>query len=149
MPKKLFLDVRTESVLYTLIGLSTQLRDYRLTFFLNKIPGFQFSRMDELAVSATGTEEPALYPVYSAVGEEGFNTFTLISNRSGENFLLPSLRQSDYLLIIEGPFKKQMKDDLLKSMRSIPGMLLAAEINLSAVKSFGTLMADLEMNARK
>ncbi|TSA26961.1 MAG: IPExxxVDY family protein [Bacteroidetes bacterium] len=147
MAKRLFLEVRSEPAYYTLLGLSTQLKDYRLSFLLNKIPGFQFSRLDEFPVRLPDIEEPVLFSIYSCEEEEGFNTFTLLSNRNGDQFLVPSLRQSDYLLIIEGPLKKQRKDDLLKSLRAIPGMLLAAEISPSSVKSFESLVADLEMQA--
>ncbi|MBC8457458.1 MAG: hypothetical protein H8D67_05620, partial [Deltaproteobacteria bacterium] len=62
---------------------------------------------------------------------------------------VPSLRQTDYLMIIEGPFKKQKKEELIKALRTIPNMLLATEINPSDIKQFESLITDLELHIMK
>ncbi|MFH1937321.1 MAG: IPExxxVDY family protein, partial [Bacteroidota bacterium] len=130
-------------------GLSTQLKDYRLSFLLNRLPEFQFTRFKDLLVNIPEEEEPAHFSLYTCYDEEGFNTYTLLSNRNSDHFLVPSLRQTDYLLIIDGPFKKQQKDELVKALRAIPNMLLAAEINPSTIKQFENLITDLELHIMK
>lgn len=149
MAKRTFLEVRSGSTLYTLLGLSTQLKDYRLSFLLNKLPGFCFTRVEDLSVKIPDAGEPIHFSLYTCSDEENFNAYTLISNRSTDHFLVPSVKQADYLLMIEGPFKKQQKDELLKSLRTVPNMLLAAEINTSSVKQFESLLSDLELHIMK
>ncbi|MBN1199000.1 MAG: IPExxxVDY family protein [Bacteroidales bacterium] len=146
MAKRVFLEVRSGSAYYTLVGLSTQLRDYRLSFLLNKLPGFRFSRYEDLMIPLADTGEQIPFSVYISSDEENFNQFTLLSNRSNDHILLSSLRQTDYLLIIEGPFKKQQMELLLKELRTIPTILLAAEINTTSLKQFEQLLSDLELH---
>ncbi|NQV01037.1 MAG: IPExxxVDY family protein [Bacteroidia bacterium] len=149
MAKRVFLEVHSEPTYYTLLGLSTQLKDYRLSFLLNKLPGFRFTRFEDLTVNLPDAEEPVPFSLYTCYDEEGFNTYTLLSNRSGNYFLIPALRQTDYLLMIEGPFKKQQKETLIKALRTIPNMLLAAEINPSLIKQYESLITDLELHIMK
>ncbi len=146
MARRIFLDIHSESSSYILVGLSTQLKDYRLSFLLNKIPGLHFSRLEELSVAIPGEKDVAIYSLYTSSNEETFNTYYLLSNRSGDQFLVPSLKQTDYLMLIEGPFKKQQKDELLLALRAIPNLLLAAEVNPMTVKLFETLITDLEIH---
>jgi len=146
MAKRISLEVRSGSSFHTVVGLSTQLKDYRLSFLLNKIPGFRFSRFEELMVPHPDSPEPLPFSIYTSSDEETLNTYTLLSNRSGDHVLLPSLRQTDYLLIIEGPFKKQQMTTLLYQLRSIREILLAAEINAASIKQFEQLISDLELH---
>lgn len=149
MAKRVILEARSASGNYTLLGLSTQLKDYRLSFLLNKLPGFTFSRFDDLIVNIPDVEEPVPFSIYTSSDEENCITYTLLSNRSSDHCLLPSARQTDYLLMIEGPFKQRQKDDLLKALRTIPYMLLAAEINTSSARQFENLISDLELHIMK
>jgi len=149
MAKRVFLEVRSGSTYYTLLGLSTQLKDYRLSFLLNKLPAFSFTRFEDLMVYLPDVLEPIPFSLYTCSDEENFNSYTLISNRNNDHFLVPSVRQTDYLLIIEGPFKKQQKDELLKILRTVPNMLLASEINPSSIKQFESLISDLELHVMK
>lgn len=146
MAKRVFLEVRSGSVYYTLVGISAQLKDYHLSFLLNKLPGFRFSRFEDLMVPLPDAGELIPFSVYFSSDEENFNSFTLLTNRSNDHFLLPSLRQTDYLLIIEGPFKKQQIETLLKALRAIPTILLAAEISTASLKQFEQLLSDLELH---
>ncbi len=149
MAKRIFLEARSGSIYYTLLGLSTQLKDYRLSFLLNKLPGFRFTRFDDLMVTMPDVKEPVSFSLYTCYDEENFNSYTLLSNRSSDHFLVPSVRQTDYLMMIEGPFKKQQKDDLLKALRTVPNILLATEINTSSIKQFESLISDLELHHMK
>ncbi|MBC8316189.1 MAG: IPExxxVDY family protein [Bacteroidetes bacterium] len=146
MAKRIFLDIHNESSSYTLVGLSTQLKDYHLSFLLNKIPGLQFARFEDLPVLFPDLETPAAYSLFTSSDEEAFNTYYLISNRNQDHFLVPSLKQTDYLMIIEGPFKKKQKDELLKALRAIPNLLLAVEVNPTTIKQFESLITDLEIH---
>ncbi len=149
MAKRVFLEVRSGSNYYTLVGLSSQLKDYRLSFLLNKLPGFSFSRFEDLMVTVPEVEAPIPFSIYTSNDEENFNYFTLLSNRSNDHFLIPSVKQTDYLLMIEGPFKKQQMDNLLKALRTIPNILLATEIKTTSIKQFESLISDLELHVMK
>ena len=115
-------------------------------FLLNKIPGLHFARFEDLSVPVPNTEDHSIYSLFTSPNEETFNIYYLLSNRSGDHFLVPSLKQTDYLMIIEGPFKKHQKDKLLKELRAIPNLLLAVEVNPTTLKLFESLITDLEIH---
>jgi len=146
MAKRILLDIHHGPVNYTFIGLSTQLKDYRLTFYLNKIPSFHFARITDLAVRLARFEEQAEYSLYSSHNDEALNTCYLLSNRNADHILVPSLKQMDYFLIFDGSLKEQEKNELLAAFRAIPNLQLAAEVNPERVRQFESLISDMELH---
>ena len=84
--------------------------------------------------------------MYYYFDEDYFNTYYLVANRSRELVLAPEIKQVDFLLIIEGEFKKSQEDRLIKSIRNIPNILMAYEIKFAEIKNHETLLNDLEMH---
>jgi len=137
------LQSRAEHSFFTFAGVSCHLQDYRLSFLLNQKLFAGFKKIDDF----TGN-----YSLYFYLDEECRNSYYLISNRSEEKILFPELKQTDFLLLVEGPFKKNQLDHLLKTIRTIPNVLTAFEIQVSSLKNFPGFLADLElhlMNTKK
>lgn len=149
MTRRTLSNVGTEPFFSTVIGLSSQWRDYRLVHQLNQnreIP-FSFIRLDELKGPATDEEgSPVAFSLFMDRDEENQTTCYLVSNRSLQHVLVPGLKEMDFLLLIEGPFPPRRKDDLLRSLRSETGILLASEVNLTKIKSFPSFVNDLEFH---
>ena len=57
--------------------------------------------------------------------------------------------QMDFLLIIEGGFKKTRKDGMLQNIRNIKNVLASYEIRFSELKNFENLLMDLELHMIK
>ena len=146
MAKKVLLDNKSESAYYTLLGISCHHKDYRLSFLLNQVLESEFLKMDDLPLFPPGTKESTDFSFYFYRDEDNFNSYFLISNRSQENTLVPSLKQVDFLLLIEGPFKKVQKDSVLKKIKSVPNILTAFEIDLASIKNYENLLSDIEMH---
>ncbi|MCX6246069.1 MAG: IPExxxVDY family protein [Bacteroidetes bacterium] len=146
MAKKIFLDVRPEPVYFTLIGISCHVKDYRISYLLNTRLGLEFHKLDDLKITLTQKKEPTGFSFYYYRDEDYFNAYYLISNRSEEFALAPEIKQVDFLLIVEGVFKKAQKDPLIKAIRAIPNVLTAYEINFAEIKNHETLLNDMEMH---
>ena len=146
MSKKIFLEIRSEPAIFTLIGISCHLKDYRISFLLNKHLGLDFLKMEDLKITLTDKKDPAEFSLYNYYDEDYFNRYYLICNRSQEYVLAPEIKQVDFLLIVEGEFKKAQKDRLIKSIRSIPNVLTAYEIKFAEIKNYETLLNDMEMH---
>jgi hypothetical protein len=143
MAKKFTLDARPEPAYYTLAGISCHLKDYRLSFLLNQAMGCDFIKMEDL---------PGGYSLYFYRDEECRNTYSLISNRSAEKILFPGLKQTDFILLVEGPYKKSQLNRLVNNLKTIPNILTAFEIQAQSLKNFAGFLDDLElhfMNIRK
>jgi len=146
MAKKILLGVRSEPVFFTLIGISCHVKDYRISYLLNAHLGFEFSKLDDLKITLTQKKEPTGFSLYYYRDEDYFNAYYLLANRSQEFVLAPEVKQVDFLLIVEGTFKKAQKDPLIKAIRGIPNVLTAYEINFAEIKNHETLLNDMEMH---
>jgi hypothetical protein len=146
MAKKIILKSRSEPAFYTLIGISCHLMDYRLIHLLNKEPGFNFSKEEDLAIYASAKMQTASFSLYSFKDEDQRNSYYLIANYSQDIVLVPEFKHTDFVMLIEGDFKKQRKDALLKAIRSIPKVLTAFEIKVTDIKNPETFLTDLEMH---
>jgi hypothetical protein len=149
MSKKILLDIRPEPAIFTLIGISCHVKDYRISFLLNKHLGSDFLKMEDLKVALNNKKEPTGFSLYYYHDEDYFNTYYLVANRSQEFVLAPEVKQVDYLMIIEGEFRKAQKDRLIKSVRNIPNVLTAYEIKFAEIKNYETLLNDMEMHFMK
>ena len=149
MSKKIFLDIRSEPAIFTLIGISCHVKDYRISFLLNKHLGSDFLKIEDLKVALNNKKDPAEFSLYYYYDEDYFNTYYLVSNRSQELVLAPEIKQVDFLMIVEGDFRKSQKDHLIKHVREIPNILMAYEIKFAEIKNYETLLNDLEMHFMK
>jgi hypothetical protein len=143
MAKKIILEARSEPTWYTLTGISCHLKDYRLSFLLNQKLGSDFRKMDDL---------PGEYSLYFYRDEECRNTHSLICNRSAGKVLFPELKQTDFIMLVEGPFKKNQLSRLINAVKAIPNVLTAFEIQPASLKNFTGFLDELElhfMNIRK
>ncbi len=146
MSKKIYLDIRPEPAIFTLIGISCHVKDYRISFLLNRHLGLDFLKIEDLKITLNNKKDPEEFSMYYYFDEDYFNTYYLVANRSRELVLAPEIKQVDFLLIIEGEFKKSQEDRLIKSIRNIPNILMAYEIKFAEIKNHETLLNDLEMH---
>jgi len=146
MAKKIILKSRSEPAFYTLVGISCHLMDYRLLHLLNKELGFNFSKEVDFKIKVSANKEVISFSLYSCKDEDQRNSFYLIANFSQDIVLIPEFKHTDFVMLIEGDFKKQRKDILLKTIRSIPKVLTAFEIKVTDLKNPETFLTDLEMH---
>jgi hypothetical protein len=146
MAKKIFLKTRPEPAIFTIIGISCHLIDYRLLHMLNKELGFNFTRQDDFRMNGLVIEQASFFSFYSYRDEDQRNTYHLLANFSRDVILIPELRNTDFIMIIDGEFKKAGKESLLRSIRSVPRALTAFEIKVTDIKNHEAFLTDLEMH---
>jgi hypothetical protein len=136
MAKKILIETRSAPVLFTLFGISCHLKDYRLSYLLNKKLELEFVKMEDFME----------YSFYYCRDEDRYNIYYLLGNRGQDNILFSGLKQTDYIMLVEGPFKKIQKDKLLENIRSIQSVLTAFEIRFETIKNYETVLIDLEIH---
>jgi hypothetical protein len=146
MAKKILLKTRSEPALYTLIGVSCHLMDYRLLHLLNKELGFNFSKEDDLKINVSALKQTVPFSFYTYKDEDHRNSYNLIANFSQDVVLVPEFKHTDFIMLIEGDLKKQRKDALLKAIRSVPKVLTAFEIKVTDIKNPETFLTDIELH---
>ena len=85
---------------YVLLGLVSAEPDYKLSFSLNKKFGISLKNINPLKLNGHFHSEQA-FSRFSNNDDHSDLNFSLISNRSGKNFLLNKLKNIDYLLQIQ------------------------------------------------
>ena len=139
MAKKILLEQRSAPILLSMFGISCHCRDYNLSFHLNNKLELGFTKMDDFRG----------YSFFFCRDENDFNVFYLLGNRGQDSVLVPELKQTDYLLLLEGPLKKAQTERLLETIRSIQSVLTAFEIRFETIKNYELILNDLELHTLK
>lgn len=129
---------------YSVIGISCHLKDYRLTFNLNKELNLQLKRIEDFTLDDKKNES-LNYSIYYYHCHDTNNNFSLVANHNAERKLIPSLKQFDYFLLIQNNINTQTKKELIKAIKKVPNILTAFEIDLATVKNIHTLIAEIEL----
>jgi len=146
MAKKTLSGSKPEKISYTLIGITTHLKDYRLAFQFNAATGFGLTRTSDLVTSATPDNPAQPFSLYHWKDEDHFLQYFLLSNRTEGSFLFSEFRNYDYLLLTEGPVRKPLLEKLLKQLRLIPNVVAAFELPLTQAKNYQPVLSDLELH---
>ena len=136
MAKKVSLETRSEPALFTLFGISCHLRDFRLSYLLNNKLELEFVKMDDFQG----------FSFYFCRDDDHYNSYYILGNRGQEALLLPDLKQTDFFLLVEGPFKKTQKDRLLEKIKGIQHVLTAFEVRFETIKNYESMLNDLELH---
>ncbi len=126
----LSLNEKDESIL---IGIVSADPDYKLSLNLNKKLGILLKSNSPVEPEhLTGSE--LLFSRFTDLTRAPDVVISLISNRSGRNFLLKNLKNIDYLLHVYDPENSWNKDQLIKSLRAINTITAVFSINIKSVK---------------
>lgn len=136
MPKKFIPEKRNISGAFHFIGISCHCRDYLLCFYLHKYLDTELARQDDFKGHA----------FFYCKDENDFNRYFLLGNRGENAILIPEFRQMDFLLIIEGPFRKAQRDHFIKKIKEIPNVLLPFEIKVESIKNAEIILDEIELH---
>jgi len=143
---------------FTLIGISSVLRDCRLCHFINKHTGLKliYGKEDYSDHNGNRKEKPAEELDFHVIVESKKNKpplkhhfnifryhnesfefeFYLLSNRSAAGLpLIPEIVSFDYFLMIKHYIDQEDLHDLIENIKSIPEVLLVKEIDPTILKS--------------
>ena len=130
----------------SLIGITCQLKSYRLSFSINKALRFQFRRIDDLEVPGFNGSDMLGYPFLVYDHPDLKNLFCLVSNYHPQKKLITSMRQVDYFLVARNPLDRYTKGSLMEKLRKISQVVAVYEINPNSNKDMDQLLEDLELH---
>lgn len=146
MVKKFLLEIQPEPSIYSLLGISCHLMDYRLSYLINQQLEFNLEKRDDLVTRSYKTKSESKFSFYLFNDEENYCRYVLLANRSQEFVLIQEIKQVDFLLIIDGEIKKSRIDQLIKNVKKIPNVLTSFEVNPESIKNGSMLFSDIEMH---
>ncbi len=118
---------------FILLGMVSAEPDYKLSLALNK--KFRISLKNKSEVKITGDNNSELtFSRFSNYDDPSDFACTLISNRSGKNFLLNKLRNVDYLFQIQNPEKEINVSNITSALREISSVTAVFNIDVDTIK---------------
>ena len=142
---------------FTLIGISSSLRDYRLCHFINKHTGllFQFGKESPIDHNGNIKTKPQeeldyhiitekiknnisthSYPVYRYCCESFEYEYYIINNKSLENgVLIPEMASFDFFMLIKHYIDREDLNKMIDNLKSINEIMLVKEIEPTSLKS--------------
>ena len=126
MSKKLLLDFE-EEISYSFIGISSNLKDYRLNFYLNKLSGFDFKRTDSFLFNFN--KQQFQYSLYLYLDHPNMRNYYLISNKVNAVRLVKDFIVFDYILIMDGEIEEDYVKELASRIKTLPGVMLTSVLD--------------------
>lgn len=140
--EKLIIDYSDEEFL--LYGIISDVREFKLAWQINKILGVSLSMQDDALIEFKNNKH--LKVVYYTAEKE-FYSLRLIKNLAIENngfkspYLMPEIKNFDYLLIIEGEDVSGFDENVfLESIKTASFVQYTSSIDIYKLKSLDNLM---------
>lgn len=131
MKKKIIkLSVETE---FKLIGISTRISTYKLSWLLNSNLKTDFKQASDLILKSKDPGKSANYSIYEYDTKTGI-IYSLIQNKNNTGTLIKQLNNIDYLLKVEGDFSDKYIEQLAKKIRETENIIACLIIDNHKLK---------------
>ena len=134
---KLTLEVE-EDYDFELVGICSHVKDYRLSWEINKALEFDLTKGKNYEINVKGYSQS--YSFFSFIDDDNLIEFYLINNRCSNGRLIPEEKKSDYILMIRGVLRGGQKDEIIEKIGNIKNVLTTYEIEVNKLKSKGNLL---------
>lgn len=145
MPRKLKLDSSLDKN-FTLIGIASHHRDYRLIWSMNEKMNLHLVKLDDLKIFNDKKNEFQEHSLYYYNEPQTFKTYYFIINPGEQRMLFPEHRQTNFFLLIKGNVSEAMKNEIVKNIYTIGIVLTVHSIPLSSIKNIDNFLSDLELH---
>lgn len=142
-PKKNILKVEPFEDL-RVFGIASTNRDYALAWHMNEKLGLNLQRLENLRASE-GVESSG-FPFYYYDEGENQNVFNLVSNNGDGTLLLKMPARTDFFLVIRNPLNETRLATILSAIRSISGVQMVYEPDLTKHKQIDSILEELEFH---
>jgi len=115
---------------FHLIGIASHENDYRLSWAINASLRIDLTKEKDFTIHHPKNKIEANYSMYGYSDLNNYNTYHLISNKSEKGFLLPELKNIDFILRVTGFSELDSLDVLLKKLKKIDIIITAFHIEI-------------------
>ena len=125
---------------FSLIGIITPMKDYRLAHFINRALELDLVRQElEIEVPALVGLQSNYLNYYSFWVEESETEFYFFSNKVSNSYLLPELREVDFFLM-QNPLHVREAEENIKKLNKVERVSNAFLLDATALKSKENLL---------
>jgi len=127
------------------IAISSLLRDYRISFFINNILPLRLKKYYDVLGNHEDTEFNTCFSFYFYNDSDNLTEYYLVSLKDVENFVVNSLKNADYLFIIKSSVLRVKPELYIKSLMKIKNVQLAFNVDVKKIKNFDLLLSSFEL----
>lgn len=127
---------------YHLFSIVSQLKDYRLTYFINDTLGIDLKKYDDLKV--LGKE--GTFSWYYFTEGENHPSFYLVGNNHPKGKIFSSQKGIDFYLFIKELYEEDKLNRIAGVLRKINGVLGVFETDLASIKNMDSVIECLELH---
>lgn len=120
---------------FWLIGISCHLRDYRISWIINKLLDIALKKENDYEIAQKKPVDTQYFSHYSCMCEQTQRMYHLFSNKCPSGFLLPEVKHADYLLMMDGNFNEEIIEDICKTLRTSNQINTVFKIDVETLKS--------------
>lgn len=130
-----------------IIGVVSQLPDYRLAHFLSKHCGIHLVKYPDLPFLNDVKGSIGAYPFFNSPPDDYGVECSCIANRNREQVsLVPALKQIDYFLVFQNLHDRFNLKELVTAGRSIPGVQMIQALDQSKIPRLDELLSWIELH---
>jgi len=123
-------------------GLVAQVKEYQLCWHLNKVMGFGLKRSEDVEIINRKKNKTSVFSFYRFESDLDKWLVYVVSNKHLGEYLVPEVRQTDFLLMIRGEVSKQEEEALFQKLKSIPIMQMVVKLDYDRLKSKDNLILE-------
>lgn len=120
---------------FLMLGITCHYRDYRMAWLLNQHLEINFSKTDPYLLFDKKLNKDLEFPFFIFDDEENYLFWNLIGNKVTGQFIIPEKKEFDYFIVIKGSYEFVDKEELIKNVKKIPGVILCSELFPETLKS--------------
>lgn len=129
-----------------LVGICSQLRDYRLTWFLNKELGINFIKKENFHFKKSKNDEQKPFSFFYFNDKLNHREYCVVSNQHNNSYLIPGYKAFQYILFIYGYIHPRQKESLIKKIKKIKNVLTVTELDKQKIKNSDLIISELEIH---
>lgn len=115
---------------FSLIGIFSHEKDYKLCWLINKHLNCNFIRTEDLEFFDKKANRSFSYSNYKFDYEKDFISFHLLSNYNNKDVLIPEAQGVNYIFMIKGTTDEKLLNQIITELKEIKTILIAFPIKM-------------------
>ncbi|MGI4749438.1 MAG: IPExxxVDY family protein [Janthinobacterium lividum] len=125
---------------FILIAITSQLKDYRLCYHINKELHIDFRKINDYELNFFAGNEPMQFSQYFYQIKASETEFYIIANQGATGFLIPEMGSVNYFMLIKNHFDEEDLGNMICRLKQIENIRKAVQIDPKRIKSNENLL---------
>lgn len=119
-----------------LLGIMASIKSYQFVWHINRQLGYSFALNNDLEIERRNKSRSFFFSIYEYRIPQTSNYYYIYRNQNDGEFLLPELKNLDFLWMIKGDdISNEDITSLQQTIKGLPSVLLVNEVNTDKIKN--------------